>query len=321
MNTKRTKLSKKNKTKKLKKNKVVIGILTSPIPDKNDELNAKSYLYKSYVDWVNLKNVKIVPLQYNLPKHILLLLLNQINGIIMVGGAVNNLNTHKMKTYKQYLGTCKYIINHAKNENNKKRYFPLFSICLGFEIMGILAQKKIGSEKEFSKSSIDKIQNKGLYPLHFNDEDSRLKALFTSAERDQISKKPSVYYSHKLSFNLSKKYTQKIEKKQLISSSAIKNGKHYITSMEDRNYPFYSTLFHPEKPKFLRHIPNTNTSNLVSLRLIDFFVKECKKNKNRWLGCGDANNFFIENYPYYMIQKGNHKIPTYVFGEIQKHYN
>ena len=91
--------------------------------------------------------------------------------------------------------------------------------------------------------------------------------------------------------------------------------------MEHRNYPFYSTLFHPEKPKFLRHIPNTNTSNLVSLRLIDFFVKECKKNKNRWLGCGNANNFFIENYPYYMIKKGNHKIPTYVFGEIQKHYN
>ena len=320
MNTKNTKFSKKNKTKKIKNRKIVIGILTAPIPDKNDELNAKSYLYKSYVDWVNLKNVKIVPLQYNLPKHILLLLLNQINGIIMVGGSVNNLNTHKMNTYKQYLGTCKYIINHAKNENNKKRHFPLFSICLGFEIMGILAQKKIGSEKEFNKSSIDKIQNKGLYPLHFNNEDSRLKALFTSAEREQISKKPSVYYSHKLSFNLSKKYAKKIEKKQLIASSARKNGKHYITSMEHRNYPFYSTLFHPEKPKFLSYIQNTNTSNLVSLRLIDFFVKECKKNKNRWLGCGNTNNFLIENYPYYMIKHGNHKIPTYVFGEIQKHY-
>ena len=108
-----------NKTKKNNKKKIVIGILTSPISKQFDHI-ARSYLYKSYVQWAKLYGAKVIPLQYNLPKHILRILLKQINGVIMIGGSVPNLKKYNYETYKHYIGTSHFILEYAKNENKHK---------------------------------------------------------------------------------------------------------------------------------------------------------------------------------------------------------
>ncbi|MAP67361.1 MAG: hypothetical protein CMF80_06655 [Candidatus Marinimicrobia bacterium] len=312
---------KNHKTIKLIKKKPTIGILTAPVPDKKQCFDAKSYLYKSYVQWAKQKKCRIIPIQYNLPKHLIKILLSQINGIIMVGGSINNLKTHTLKTYRQYLGACKFIVDYAKKENNRKNYYPIFSICLGFEIMGLISQKKIGKTDEFAEGNIDTIKNIGMNPLHLTNTKGKLTNIFTEEERDYISKNPSVYYYHKLSFDIKRNYTRKICDVNHITSTAYKKGKEYITSMEHKKYPFYSTLFHPEKPKFLSYIKNTKASDLVSMKLIDFFIRECKKNKNKWIGGKYDRDFLIENYTVYTLKKNNRRVPSYIFGEIDKHYN
>ncbi len=319
---------KQNKTKKIKRKEKVVGILTSPISNDNKDI-AKSYLYKSYVQWAKLGGVRVIPLQYNLPKHILRILLNQINGVIMIGGSVCNLKKYDYSTYKQYIGTSSFIIDYAKNENKRQNYFPLFSICLGFEIMGILSQyksvKKAG-EKFINKTAIDNVKNSGPGKLYFTDNKSKIKSLFSSKELKLVKEKPSVFYHHTMSFDLNKPYVDKIKKDFTVVSTDKKNGIEYITGVESKHYPFYATLYHPEKPLFIttKNMPKGKAVELVSKKLSKFFSDECKKNKNKWIGGSKETDFFIKNYSLYNNEKGTRKnrinVPTYIFGKPDKYY-
>lgn len=321
---------KKHKTRKNRKNKPIIGILTSPLSKNQDHL-ARSYLYKSYVQWAKLGGARVIPLQYNLPKHILAVLLKQINGVIMIGGSVSNLKSYDYSTFKHYIGTSSFIIEHAKMENKKHNYFPLFSICLGFEIMGILSQYKsvkFAGDNFINRYAIDNIKNTGSDSLHFTDNSTKMKNIFTEKDLKLLQEKPCVYYFHKLSFDLSKPYIEKIKKENTIVSTAEKNNVRYITAYENKKYPFYSTLYHPEKPLFIKNdkkMPKGKATEIVSKKLISFFVNECKKSKNKWIGGNNDADFFIKNYTLYekknkTFKKGP-KVPTYLFGEKDKYYD
>ena len=313
---------KKNKTKKSYKKKPIIGILTAPVKKEFDHI-ALSYLYKSYIQWAKIGGLRIVPLQFNLPKHILKILLKQINGVIMVGGSVSNLKDHDYTTYKQYIETSSYIVNYAKNQNNSNNYYPLFSICLGFEILGILTQdksvKKAG-DKFINKLSIDNIRNTGKGNLFFTDNETRIKSIFTDKEIKLFEKNPCVYYYHNMSFDLSKPYMKDIEKEYLIVSTDKKKNITYPTAFEHKKYPFYATLFHPEKPLFIntKNMPKGKFVKIVSTKLIKFFSDECKKNKNKWIGGNRSTDFFIENYSLY--DNKTIKKPMYLFGEKDQYY-
>ena len=83
------------------------------------------------------------------------MILNQVNGVLFIGGQVD----HGMisEEYVHVLWTAfKHIVNHAKKSNNQNNYFPLFSICLGFEILGMMDEnvdKIINGFNYFERSS------------------------------------------------------------------------------------------------------------------------------------------------------------------------
>lgn len=315
-------LNNNNKTKKKYKKKIIIGILTSPIEKEHQHI-ALSYLYKSYIQWAKLANVRIIPLQFNLPKHILKILLKQINGVIMVGGSIPNLKIHDYDTYKQYIEISDYIINYAKKQNNLKNYYPIFLICLGFEILGILTQdksvKKAG-DKFINREGIDNIKNVGKSKLYFTDNKTKLRSIFSEKEIKLFEKNPCVYYNHNMSFNLDKPYMKDIKKEYVIVSADKKNNTHYPTAFEHKKYPFYATLFHPEKPLFInkKTMPKGKAVKILSTKLIIFFSSECKKNKNKWIGGSKETDFFIENYSLY--KNKTLKRSMYIFGEKDKYY-
>jgi len=317
-----------NKTKKKNKKKIVIGILTSPISKQFDHI-ARSYLYKSYVQWAKLYGAKVIPLQYNLPKHILRILLKQINGVIMIGGSVPNLKKYNYETYKHYIGTSHFILEYAKNENKHKNYYPIFSICLGFEILGVLSQydsvKKAG-DKFLERTAIDNIKNYGAGKLYFTDNKTKMKSIFSKNEINLLREKPCVYYHHKMSFDLNKPYINKIKKDYTIVSTDKKQDIEYPTAFESKKFPFYATLYHPEKPLFIhkKGMPKGKAVEIVSNKLSLFFFNECKKNKNKWIGGDKETDFFIKNYTLHENKKNTRKkyvdTPTYIFGEKDKYY-
>ena len=69
------------------------------------------------------------------------MILRQVNGVLFIGVQVD----HGMisEEYTHFMETFKHIVNHAKKSTNQNNYFPLFAICLGFEVLGMMGEKLI----------------------------------------------------------------------------------------------------------------------------------------------------------------------------------
>ena len=85
------KTSKEEQNQQEINNTPVIGVLTLPISNwlgENVSLKsrrAKSYLPSAYVKWIENSGARVVPIQYNATKPILLSYLNQLDGAIICG--------------------------------------------------------------------------------------------------------------------------------------------------------------------------------------------------------------------------------------------
>ena len=83
--------------------------------------NTHSYLPASYVKWIEMNNARVIPIPYDTPTGALDMILNQVNGVLFIGGQVD----HGMisEEYVHFMETFKHIVNHAKKSNNQKNYF------------------------------------------------------------------------------------------------------------------------------------------------------------------------------------------------------
>jgi len=102
--TKRTQKPKKNKSQKKSKQQAVlsepkgkskefhrptIGILSIPMTASFHK-NAHSYLPASYVKWVGMANGRVIPIPYDTPKGALDMMLDQVDGVLFIGGQVDH---------------------------------------------------------------------------------------------------------------------------------------------------------------------------------------------------------------------------------------
>ena len=280
----------------------VVGILTLPMTyGKYD--HAHSYLAQSYVKWIEMSGARVVPIQYDLPAPILLSMLSQCNGFLMTGGQVDN---HMIsREYQDFMAAVKTSFNFIRGENLRGNYYPIFAICLGFEILGML------SKDPNMSSIIERYKNyKGIsntfarnYTARniFQKGNFRLANIFTKEEKEWQAKNPAVVENHGLGFFPDKDY-MKIYKKQwdIVSLAPEKHPKKrkYINMLEFKKYPFYGTQFHPEKAIFEwrgKGIRHDHKIREISMKLGMFFIDECRKNKNKLFN----KSYLIYNYTLY----------------------
>lgn len=312
--TKKHKTSSKNKTKKNKKSphhKVLlepkkepeffhhptVGILSIPMTVTYHK-NTHSYLPASYVKWCEMNNARVIPIPYDTPKGALDMILNQVNGVLFIGGQVD----HGMISteYTLFMETFKQIVNHAKKSNNQKNYFPLFSICLGFEILGMMNKPVKDVIQEFTTlkglSNVD--AHKYNSRLDIIKPDAKIAKIFTRDEIDEFRKTPCVFQNHSQAFVTNAPYMKDWENDwNVVATSKSKDKTHtkYVSIFEYKNFPFYGVQFHPEKVLFewrLTEIGRSSIFRLISEKLSKFFVDECKKNKNKVA----VNELYIRNY-------------------------
>ena len=310
--TKKTKKTKKQNNKTKNKTKIIvakdkrkkqmfhhptIGILSIPMTT-GYQKNTHSYLPASYVKWVEMNNARVIPIPYDTPIGALDMILNQVNGVLFIGGQVD----HGMisEEYTHFMETFKHIVNHAKQSNNQKNYFPLFSICLGFEILGMMGEEV--EEVINSFTTLEGLTDVDAHhynsKLNFKNKDSQLSKIFTRDEQDEFRKTKCVFQNHSQAFVIDEPYMKKWNKYWNIvatSKSKDKTPLEYVSMFEYKKFPFYGIQFHPEKVLFEWILPEIGREHIfrkISKRLSEFFIDECKKNNNKVT----IHDLYIRNY-------------------------
>jgi len=309
-NTKSKKINLLKQIKKIANNPklVVIGIVSAPYLIDNDSY-ITSYIPSSYIKWLESAGAIVVPLQYDLPKTILLSFLKRLHGIVLVGGSVPTPTLHSKQQFIINETTIKYILDYVINENNDGNYYPIWSTCMSFEIIPrLLLENKLVLRKNFRKDYLVKYGKVGESIWKFTDTKSRTKSIFNAKEIKIMKTNPSIYYTHTYSFDIKSNFIKQFEDIAIITGSSISSSNikkiEYVASYELKHYPIYGVQFHPEKPKF--SIPTKDIFVSVSKKLAIFFINECKKNKNIWVKKREILDDTIANYKIYNTVVAKH---------------
>ena len=238
----------------------MIGIISAPV--ENNNINcAHSYLYTSYIHWVEMSGENAVIIPYDINENDLEIMLKRINGIIWVGGGMSNKKNHTQQQEDKLLNTLFICYTYAMSENDKGNYYPIWGVCLGLDILIMF----VTNEAKTIRSSIKSYPLYGNYPFHFTNISSKIKQWFPKPLQKIMATHNCVNHHHIFAND-----TVPRDKVKIVSMQ----GK-FINCIEFIHYPFYGTQFHPERP-------DTDLGIKVSEQFINFFVNECKKNKNVW---------------------------------------
>ncbi|XP_037906391.1 gamma-glutamyl hydrolase-like isoform X2 [Hermetia illucens] len=219
-------------------------------------------------------------------------MLQHINGVLLPGGAVF------FHEENGFADAGKYIYEIATEMNKKGVYFPIFGICLGFElILYASAQKEL-------RQDCDSVGNS----LALDFQESALNSrLFGSAPKDIMSifsTETNTFNYHKYCITKDDLKDSKIhEEWKILSTNSDAKVKNYISSVEHVKYPFYGVQFHPERNIYehkSKHIIHSANAIKCSNYLAVFFVNEARKNGNHFEK-GEEYRHSIHNFRFEII--------------------
>lgn len=120
--------------------KPIIGILTHPGIGTFDAPHSLSYYEKnvsyiaaSYVKFAETGGARVIPLIYNEPEERLFQKLELVNGVIFTGGWAKE---------GLYYDIVEKIFNKVLEKNDGGEHFPVYAMCLGFEILSMIISQR-----------------------------------------------------------------------------------------------------------------------------------------------------------------------------------
>lgn len=272
----------------------IIGILTQEI-DYN--LNKKypnqyhSYIAASYVKFVEGAGARPVPIWIGGNNSYYEDILSKVNGVLWPGGS-----TYFFQK-EGYADAGAAIYRIAKSINERGVYFPIFGICLGFELLTYVAANSVEHRTLCSSS------NQPL-PLEFT-HDFRKSNLFKNASPDVLrilaGENVTANYHH---FCITKEDLHRVnltDEFHVLSLNHDREGLEFISALEHKQYPFYGLQFHPEKNLYEwvtgKNIPHGTNATVVSQYFANFFVNEARKNSHEFGTKQEEEQSLIYNYP------------------------
>ena len=297
--------------KSIKQKTVTIGIMTAPwLTNVKDSL-ITSYMASSYVKWLESSGALVIPIEFDLSKPKMLGFLRQLNGIVLIGGGIDNVKTHNLNQFLSYQDSLYYVLNYAIYQNKSNNYFPVWCTCMSFEMAAIFFAENIRLRKqEDLKKYLVSAGDIGEDYLHWTNNKSKIKNIFTKKQRYAQKKYPSIFMAHCYAIAVNSKLGKDLSKVANITATNIssgdcgKKGIKYVSSYEIKDYPIYGVQFHPEKPPFEyindnKRVPKTTIAIDTSYKMSKFFIDEAKKSSNIWIGGKNYFDFTINDYNIY----------------------
>jgi len=233
----------------------MIGVIALP---KINSLHESNIQYaKKYVKWIESSGAKalIIPYDISLPE--LLSVLKSIQGIVLIGGAIENKKLYSHQQYITYVTTLYRAYTTIKTYNDQGRYFPIWGTCLGFEMLLLFQQHK---QLHHLFNSMKHHEKNGIFTLQLKP--SRFKSFFPDEIIQLMKTTPCVTHHHTYGFDIVPHD----------SITIVSTESNFINMIEFKKYPFYGCQFHPE-----RHFDTF--SKQLSILFSCFFYSECLKNE------------------------------------------
>jgi len=256
---------------------IVIGVLSQCVSKggilkKYPEINGKPYIATSYQQFVESANAKVLLINFNVTEEKAVNIYESIHGLILPGGAASLKCSNYSKVATLFQQWSK------RDSIEKKRYFPIFGICLGFQYF-LRHYENEGSNCLSETCTRD-------YNLNLNfTNDYRNSKMFkdlSSEIYETFTKKEATFNYHRFSMEASywKDHSNISEVFRILATSVDpKTGVEFIAAYEAKDYPFYGVQWHPEKNAHEEHevVSHTEESILASKHFIDFLVQEASK--------------------------------------------
>ncbi|XP_017887486.1 chitobiosyldiphosphodolichol beta-mannosyltransferase [Ceratina calcarata] len=273
-------------------NRPIIGVLAQEVsPTMKNKIGNDiytSYIAASYVKFIEGAGARVVPIMIGKNKAYYEDVLSQINGVLWPGGA----------TYFNggYADAGDIIYKIAKKMNENSDYFPIFGICLGFELLTYVVANR--AEHRISCSS-----NAQTIPLVFSPDyrNSRMFGNISSEIKDILETKNVTANFHH--FCVTKNALKKVginDKFRILSTNWDLSETKFISSLEHVTYPFYGLQFHPEKNLYEwiigGNIPHGKNAIKASQYFANFFVSEARKNTHEFHSKRQEIKSLIYNY-------------------------
>lgn len=141
------------------------------------------------------------------------------------------------------------------------------------------------------------------YNLEFLVDPSTTRMFSPLGDDAQIYAKKNITYNHHtfgIKPDLFKTDTKLAAMFTPTSVSYDNNGKAFVASMESKKYPFFGTQFHPEKQQFSYYpsvkIEHDPTSIFYNRYFGDFFVNQCRMNKQKFKNYAEEQSRITENF-------------------------
>ncbi|XP_051167679.1 gamma-glutamyl hydrolase A-like [Leptopilina boulardi] len=295
-------------------NQPIIGILSQELIPGLYENYTKlynSYIAASYIKFVEGAGAQAVPIWIGQNDSYYEDIMSKINGIIFPGGDVN------FNCTDGYADAGEKIYKIAKKYNNNGDYFPILGICLGFELLTYLTANRV----EHRENCFSECQ---AIPLNFT-EDFNKSYMFGNTPENviEILKTENVTANYH-TYCLTKANFEKVNLTnylRIMSLNYDKNGLEFISTIEDKKYPFYGLQFHPEKNDYEwakgRGIPHGKNATIIQQYFANFFINEARNNLHKFNDKNEEKNTLIYNYPVTYTEKSL-MIESYFFNNMHK---
>jgi len=247
----------------------------------------------------------VVPLHYDMDSDSLKKLLPNLAGALFTGGA------NALVKGTPYYETGKIVYEYALSEGDMGRPFPLFGVCLGYELISILT----ADDPSVLDTGFDSYDYP--LPLQFT-EDAKSSAMFGDAPQalmTALQKQNITLNDHECGLTPTTFATNPKLKKmfKVLSTNTDRKGKPFVSTIEARDsarYPIFATQWHPECASWLC-FPNIETFNNLegmdaALWVMRPFAQAARNSEHAFPSTKELYQARIDNYPSeYDVEDGS----------------
>ncbi|KAI9025632.1 class I glutamine amidotransferase-like protein [Hyaloraphidium curvatum] len=269
----------------------------------------KSYISAAFVKLVEMAGARAVPIRFYRSEAELRRIFKSVNGIIFPGGLTD------IWLDDPYTVAARKLWTWAKQSTDKGEPYPIFGVCLGFQLLHVLEANVSFPEILVETDAVGYPSSVKFTP------DGTKSELFGTMDPVLIGeledeKRNIVMENHEFGLppERYKQFPALGKGFHSLNTALDRDGVEYVATAEHWKYPFFGTQWHPEKPPFefgMPDVPHTLEAIRVAQHMSNVFVEIARRNSHGFESREEEIDSMIYNWcPAYTLEDQNFD-PTY----------